>query len=143
MASRTPRSRLLRPAIMGSADGVTIVLGLLVSLAGQPHALFRAAVGASLAELVGMTAGEWLSDGEGGFGVALANGAAAFAACLLPGVPYLLITGPVALAASLALVAGAAAVIAVLRPEKGPLAWLQTFGILAAAAGLCYAASLL
>ena len=30
--------------------------------AGQPHALWHAALGAGLAELVGMTAGAWLSD---------------------------------------------------------------------------------
>jgi hypothetical protein len=45
------------------------------------------------------------------------------------------------MAVSLALVAEVASVIAVLRPEKGALAWLQAFGILAVAAALCWAAS--
>jgi hypothetical protein len=31
--------------VFGAADGVTIALGLLVSLTGQPHALFHAALG--------------------------------------------------------------------------------------------------
>jgi hypothetical protein len=132
---------LKRQVTFGAADGVTIILGLLVSLTGQPHALFRAALGAGLAELVGMTAGQWLSDGESGFGAALANGGAAFAACLIPALPYLAAKGWPAMAVSLALVAGVAGVISVLRPEKGVLAVVQTYGILLVAAGLCAAAS--
>ena len=52
---------LKAPVTFGAADGVTISLGLVVSLTGQPRALFYAALGAGLAELVGMTAGQWLS----------------------------------------------------------------------------------
>jgi VIT1/CCC1 family predicted Fe2+/Mn2+ transporter len=141
--SRDGRTRLMRPAIMGSADGVTIVLGLLVSLAGQPHVVFRAAAGAALAELVGMGAGQWLSDEQAGLRAALANGGAAFTACLLPAVPYLLLTGRPALAASLALVVLAATGISLLRPERGILAFATTYGILSAAAALCWAASLI
>ena len=43
------KSPLIRPMVFGAADGVTIVLGLLVSLTGQPHALFRATLGAAVA----------------------------------------------------------------------------------------------
>ena len=130
-------------ATFGAADGVTIVLGLLVSLTGMPHALFHAALGAGTAELVGMTAGQWLSDGESGFRVALANGGAACLACVMPALPYLAATGWPAMAASLVLVASVAGLISLLRPEHGVLAWVQTFGILAVAAGLCAAASLI
>lgn len=133
---------LKRAATFGAADGVTIVLGLLVSLTGQPHALFRAALGAGLAELVGMTAGQWLSDEKAGFAPAAANGAAAFAACTAPALPYLASTGWPAMAASLVLVAAVGALISILRPEKGALAAVTTFGILGAAALLCWAASL-
>lgn len=129
--------------VFGAADGVTIVLGLLISLTGQPHALFHAALGAGLAELVGMTAGAWLSDEKAGFAPALANGGTAFLACMIPALPYLALNGRPALAASLALVAGVAAVISVLRPEKGFLAVVQTYGILLGAAGLCWAASVI
>lgn len=134
--------RLKQAAVFGAADGVTIVLGLLVSLTGQPHALFRAALGAGVAELVGMTAGQWLSDGGSGFRVALANGGAACLACVLPALPYLAASGWPAMSASLVLVAAVAGIISLLRPEKGVLAWVQTFGVLLAAAGLCAAASL-
>jgi len=140
---RSRLAALKQPATFGAADGVTIVLGLLVSLTGQPHALFHAALGAGLAELVGMTAGQWLSDGESGFGIALANGGAAFAACVLPALPYLAAGGIGAMGASLGLVAATAAVICWLRPEKGLLAVVQTYGILLAAAVLCAAASVI
>jgi hypothetical protein len=127
---------------MGGADGLTIALGLIVSLAGTQRAMWHAALGAGLAELVGMTAGKWLSDPDAGFSVALANGGAAFAGCLLPALPALFMAGHAALGAELSLVAVVAAAISWLRPEKGVLAVVQTFGILAVAAGLCWAAGL-
>ena len=132
---------LRKQAVFGAADGVTIALGLVVSVSGHPDALVHAAIGAGLAELVGMTAGAWLSDSGEGFRPALANGAAAFLACALPAVPYLLAHGLVALLSSLLVVAVIAGVISWLRPEKGALAIVQTFGILLLAALLCWAAS--
>jgi hypothetical protein len=137
------RHPLIAPTVFGAADGVTIALGLIVSVTGMPHALFHAALGAGLAELVGMTAGQWLSDKESGFWVALANGGAACAACILPAVPYLAGSGPLIITASLALVALVAGVISALRPEGGIAGIVQTYGVLLAAAGLCAAASLL
>lgn len=140
----SPRTRLFkRQAVFGMSDGVAIILGLLVTLAGQPHALFRAALGAGLAEFVGMTAGEWLSDGESGFGAALVNGGTACAACLIPALPALAGKGIGVGATAIVLVAVVAAVISWLRPEKGVLAVAQTYGILLAAAGLCAAAGAL
>jgi len=144
--NRPPVARagiLRRQATFGASDGVTIVLGLLVSLTGQPHAMVRAAFAAGLAELVGMTAGQWLSDGESGFGAALMNGGAAFAACTIPALPYLAASNWAALATSLVLVAAVAGVISLLRPEKGLLALVQTYGILLVAAAVCAAASAL
>jgi hypothetical protein len=132
-----------KQAVFGGADGIVLAAGFVASLAGQPHALVRAATAAGLAEVVGMTAGSWLSDSQDGFWAALANGAAALAACVIPAVPYGVTSGTAALTASLVLVVVTAAVIAHLRPEKGLLAYVQTFGVLAAAAGLCYAAGLI
>lgn len=134
---------LKQPAVFGAADGVTIALGLLVTLTGQPHAMLRAAIGAGLAEFVGMTAGQWLSDSGGGFAAALANGGAACAACLVPALPALAGGGLPAVIASYVLVAAVAAGISLARPEKGILAVVQTYGILIAAAALCGAASLI
>lgn len=135
-------ARIKRQAVFGGADGLTLALGLIVSLSGQPHAIVHAALGAGIAELVGMTAGAWLSDASSGFGPALANGGAALAACVIPAVPYMAAGGAVALALSLVLVAAIAGIIAWLRPERGLLAVAQTFGVLVVAAGLCFAASL-
>ncbi len=138
-----PVTGIRQPVTFGAADGITVLLGLLVSLAGQPHALVKAAVGAGLAELVGMTAGQWLSDGDSGFRAALANGGAACAACITPALPFLAAAGPLAMGTSLALVVLTAAGITYLRPEHGLRAGAQTFGILAAAAALGWAASLI
>lgn len=134
-------SLLRKQGVFGAADGVVLALGLVVSLTGQPHALVHAAIGAGLAELVGMSAGCYLSDSGGGIWPALANGGAALGACVVPALPYLFAHGPAALIPSLALVAIAAGVISWLRPEKGLLAVVETYGILLLAAGLCFAAS--
>lgn len=141
--ARARHERFRAPVIMGGSDGLTIALGLIVSLSGQPHALIRAAVAAGVAELTGMTAGQWLSDSMSGFAPALANGAGALLACVLPAVPYVILRGSAALVTSLWLVLVVGAAIALLRPERGFLAVAQTFGVLVVAAGLCYAASLI
>jgi hypothetical protein len=128
-------------ATFGGADGVTIAVGLVVSLHNHPGAMFAAAAGAGLAELAGMTGGAWLA-GQGKL-PALANGAAAAGACMLPAVPYLIGSGLAALAAAVVIAVAVGTAIAWLRPEKGLLAVVQTFGVLAAAAALCWGASLL
>jgi hypothetical protein len=137
------RSEAGRQAVFGGADGVVLAAGFVASFTDEPHSLVKAAVAAGLAELVGMTAGCWLSDSGGGFWPALANGGGAFAACVLPALPCLGASGAWALIPSVALVAAVAGVIAWLRPEKGALAVVQTFGVLLVAAGLCYAAGLI
>ena len=134
---------LRKQAVFGAADGLTLALGLVVSLTGHPNALVHAAIGAGLAEFVGMSAGCYLSDAGGGYWAALANGGAALAACVIPAIPYVPAHGLAALLPSLALVAVVAGVISWLRPEKGLLAVAQTYGILAAAAILCFGASFL
>jgi hypothetical protein len=134
---------LKREAVFGGADGLTAAVGLIVSLAGQPHAMWRAALGVGLAGMVGMTAGKWLSDESAGFAVALANGTAAMAACIVPALPALAGGGVAVLAAELVLVTAVAGVISLLRPEKGVLAVVQTYGVLVVAAGLVMAAGAL
>lgn len=137
------RGLVTRQAAFGAADGVVLAVGFVASFSGDPHALVRAAVAAGLAELVGMTAGSWLSDSGSGFVPALANGAAALAGCVIPAVPYMAAGGAVAVAVSLVLVVGVAGAIAWLRPQKGIVAIVQTYGVLAAAAVLCWAAGLI
>jgi hypothetical protein len=150
MAGRPPAARargsllaLRQPVTFGAADGLTVLVGLLISLAGDPHALLRAAVGAGVAELVGMSAGQYLSDEAAGPAPAIANGSASLTACLLPALPFLWLAGTAAIAASAALVAGVATLITITRPEHGLRAFAMTFGILALAAALCWAATLI
>lgn len=141
--ARARHERFRSPLVFGGADGLTIALGLIVSLSGHPHDLVRAAVAAGVAELTGMTAGQWLSDSKSGFFPALANGGGALVACVAPALPYLFLAGAVAFVTSLWLVLIAAGAIAWLRPERGIRAVATTFGVLVVAAGLCYAASLI
>ena len=140
------RSPLLRPAVLGSADGLTIVLGLIVGLAVShqaPSAVWHAAVAGGLAELVGMAAALWLSEADSGFWVALTCGVASCAACVVPAAPYAVAGGFAALLAALVLVAVAAAAISWLRPERGVLAAVQTYGVLLVAAVLTGAVALI
>ena len=139
----TSGERTRAQLVFGAADGVTLGLGLIVGLMATPHALVHGAASAGLAELPGMAAGAWLANKQAGLIPAAANGLAAFAACLIPALPYLFLSGAVALAVAVALVVAVAAVVAWLRPEHGLAAVGQTFGVLAAAAVLCYAASLI
>jgi hypothetical protein len=133
---------LKKQAVFGAADGVAAVIGL-VALTGQPHALVKAAIGVGLAELVGMTAGAWLSadEGETGFWHALANGAAAFACVTVPAVPFVFLRGWPAVAASLCVIVAIGAGISVLRTERGWPAVAKTYGVLAVAAVVCVAAA--
>jgi hypothetical protein len=130
--------------ILGAADGLTIVLGLLMGLRHHQSAIFDAAQSAGLAELVGMAAALWLSSSRSfkNFLAAMACGVTTALACVIPAVPYLYSTGWTALGSSLALLAGLAAIVCWVRTEKGWLAVLETYGVLSAAGVLCYLASL-
>lgn len=134
-------NRFRQPVTFGSADGLIVAIGVIISLAGEPHALIRACLGAAIAEMVGMASGAYLSDERAGYPPALANGGSAFAACLLPALPYTVLSGSAAAATSAVVVVLVAASIALLRPEKGALAFAQTGAILTAAALLCWAAT--
>lgn len=133
--------KLKKHAVFGAADGVAAVIGL-VALVGQPHALFKAAIGVALAELVGMTAGAWLSADEGtGFWHALANGGAAFVTVTAPAVPFAFLGGWEALVCALVIIASIGAVISWLRTERGVAAVSKTYGVLVVAAVVCVAAA--
>ena len=136
---RVPR----KAAVLGGADGLTLIIGLVCGLARDPHALVRAAIAGGLAEFTGMSAAVWLSDDAGGFWAALSCGTATLAACVLPAVAYAFTSGAAALITSLTVTAVIAAGIARLRPERGVLAAAQTYGVLTVAALLCFAASLI
>jgi hypothetical protein len=134
--ARQPARQL---AVFGAVDGLTMFLGLTLGLIvsrQSPGAVWHAALGGAAGELVGMTAGQHLSDPVSGWFAALACGVAGGMACVLPAFPYLILTGTTAFGMALGIAAVVAGVIAWLRPERGLAAVARTFGILAAAGAL-------
>jgi hypothetical protein len=128
--------------VLGAADGVTIALGLLMSLRLHQPAILHAALGAGLAELVGMSAALWLSD-SGRFWPAVLCGTATAVACIAPAVPYIWLTGWVPLVCALLIAIAIGAVIVWLRPDVGLRSVAETYGVLAVTAVLCFGVSYL
>lgn len=136
----------MKAGLFGAVDGMSAFIGILAGLvvAHQPaSAVWWAALSCSLAELVGMTSGQYQSDTRSGWGAALACGATSMAGCVVPAIPYLVLTGPLALVLSIFLVVVECSLIAWLRPEKGWRAWLQTFGLTALVAVVCAVAAVI
>lgn len=129
------RATLLRPAVFGTFDGLTAVLGVLLSLHGHPGWVLPSALGLAVAEGVGMAAGEWLSDSQAGLAAPGVIGAATAAGSLLPAIPFALLPGGWAVAGSaLVLVVLGTGIAAVRARERGwPRALAETFGVLTAA----------
>jgi VIT1/CCC1 family predicted Fe2+/Mn2+ transporter len=126
-------------AILGAADGLTIVVALLF---GMTPAIFHAAVSAGIGEFVGMGAALWLTN-KRQILAALLCGLATLLACVVPAIPFALSGGALALSISLCLAVSTGAIVCWLRPEKGLMAVAETYGVLAAAALLCYGSSFL
>jgi hypothetical protein len=120
-------------ATFGMVDGLIVVTGLILGLVvarQAPAAVWHAALAGAAGELVGMSAGQHLSDPDSGWRPALACGTAGGIACVLPALPYLAWHGTAALAAALTVAAMVAAVVTWLRPERGMAAVIRTYGIL-------------
>lgn len=125
-------SPLLRPSIFGAYDGLTVVLGVLLSLTGHPELVFPTALGVAIAEGVGMTAGEWLSNDQSTPLIAGVMGGAVLIGGVAPAVPWLWLRGWPALVLSVVILVGIGAVIAWLRNDRGSaLALVETYGVLA------------
>jgi VIT1/CCC1 family predicted Fe2+/Mn2+ transporter len=134
------RADLKRVAVFGSVDGLGLYLGIVAGLIvahQQPSAVWVAAVSGGTAELISMANAQRLSDRKSGVTAALVVGAASFAGCVTPAVPYAAWHGPWALTASLLLAVVVAGVISWLRPEKGVLAVVETYALLAVTAVAC------
>jgi len=126
----------LQLTIFGCIDGLVIFLGLTIGLivAHQSQvAVWHAALGGAGGELVGMTAGQHLSDPESGWSTALLCGVSSAVACLLPAIPYVTMTHNYAIIISLVVAVVIAGVIARMRPEHGMSAVVRTYGIIIAA----------
>lgn len=139
------RADLTRVAVMGAADGLGIVLGLIAGLIVShqpPHAVWAAALSGGIAEFFSMANAQRISDSRSGWLPPLAIGAASLAGCALPAVPYALTAGTAALTAALIACAAAAAVITWIRPEHGLAAIAETFGLLLITGAACGAIGL-
>lgn len=119
-------------AIFGSFDGITVTLGILFSLTGNPLVIFSAILGVAAAEGVGMAAGEWLSESDNGFGAAITIGAATALGSVLPALPFLFTSGALALGLAFSIIALIGVVITALRYKERGLwrALLETYGVM-------------
>jgi VIT1/CCC1 family predicted Fe2+/Mn2+ transporter len=133
------------PAIFGTFDGITSLLGVLLGLAGHPALVLPAAVGVGTAEAVGMAAGQWQSESDDGLGAAAVIGAATGAGCIAPALPYAVMHGAAAASTSAALILGITAAIGYARANAGRRlrSTVQSCAILAAVAAVVLAVHLL
>lgn len=130
----------------GAADGLTLILGLMLGLAisKQPNiAVWHAALAGGVAEFGGMALGQYWSDPEQDKVAAVANGGAGCFAILLAGAPFAVMAGYTALGVAAVIVTALALAITWLREETGWLAASHTFGLLLAAGGLSAASGLI
>jgi VIT1/CCC1 family predicted Fe2+/Mn2+ transporter len=122
-----------RLAVFGSIDGLTmfygITAGLIVAHQGAAAA-WHGALGGAAGELIGMSVGQYESDRQAGKKVAVVCGLAGALACLLPAVPYALVSGWVALIPALLISLLVGAVVCWLRPERGLRAVTRTYLVL-------------
>lgn len=129
------------PAVFGFADGTVCAMGIIAGLAithQDARAIWTAAFSAGLAEFAGMAAGQYQSAPEDGKLAALICGLASTAGAVLPAVPYLITGGAPALACAIVVALLLCACIAYLRPDhQGSRAYVQSYGVMAAAIGLC------
>jgi hypothetical protein len=133
----------IRETTFGSFDGCTSVLGIIAAVGvTHQHALLLAAVGLAVSSGVGMAGGEWLSDNGKSRTAAVTIGAATSLGTVLPVIPFLLLSGTVALIVGILTVLAIGAAISVARGNAAK-DWAQTFLILALASGASVLTALL
>lgn len=132
-------------AIFGTFDGATSAVGVVGAsvIAGSSRGLIVAAVGLAVASMVGMGAGQWLSDARsaGKMRRAVVMAAATLLGTVVPALPFFLGGGrtlDVVVSAGLTLTLGG--VIAELRPGARVVSLAQTFAILLLASTLAVGA---
>jgi VIT1/CCC1 family predicted Fe2+/Mn2+ transporter len=139
--------KISRPAlIMGLADGMTTGAGLVLgmSVAHQVRAaIWLAGLSGGLAAFPGMASGRYQSEPADGYlGAAVCGLSTTFGSVLVV-LPFVVAAGTAAVVAALCITAVLCAVVAVLREQSGWRAWALSYGITAAAAGLCVLGALL
>ena len=87
-------------AILGSADGVSSVAGVIAggtgATVGHPQ-LGATALGYALAGCISMAGGEWLSEGRTDWSAVAAMATGSFLGAALPALPLLLVSGTAAM----------------------------------------------
>jgi VIT1/CCC1 family predicted Fe2+/Mn2+ transporter len=127
------RHPLARPAIMGLADGMMSLLGVILYLLGHQSIIFPAALMGGISSAISMAGSEWLSDSDNGLGASCVMGGATGLGAILPALPYAIWAGPLAIAESMIICVLIGIVVAALRPRRGfGMALTETFGILLA-----------
>jgi hypothetical protein len=124
------------PLVFGMVDGSTLVLGLFLGeLVSRQSgsALWHAALGGGLAELGGMSLGQYWASPEDGKLSAATNGVACALTATIAGLPFALLSRSPATIVSASLIVAEAIAICLLREETGKLAIARTFGLLLAA----------
>lgn len=140
------RGRRAGAVVFGAADGLTLILGLVLGLAvsRQPDsAVWHAALSGGVAELGGMALGQYWSDPGKDKVSAACNGLAGMTCIIVSGLPFAFLSGGPAVVVSSLVITVFGAAIAWLRAEPGWLAVVHTFGLLLAAAVLSAAANLI
>lgn len=137
------------PLVFGMTDGAVLVLGLYLGLVismQSSNALWHAALGGGLAELGGMSLGQyWAQPGIGKLAAGL-NGAGCAATtivCGLPFAPFLLLSRSAAIGVSAVIMFLSAVIICFLREERGWAAISHTFGLLIIAGAMSGASGLI
>lgn len=129
--------------VFGSADGLTVAMGITVgcALSGHWDAIWAGAFSAGLAEFPGMASGRYQSAPQDGLAPALANGLAACVCATLPAVPFLFLPRQAAVAVAVAIGMCVCAFTATVGPGRGWRALARSYGITLAAVALVVAGS--
>ncbi|MFJ5532511.1 VIT1/CCC1 transporter family protein [Streptomyces sp. NPDC093261] len=140
--------RLANPVVFGILDGLTTLLGVLLSEARYPGLILHTAIAVSVAGAVGMGFGQWLSSAEGHLlrvAKALAIGASTACGSILPALPYAALPLGWARPASAAIFLALGCLISLVRAGECGFkrSAAETFGAMAAVFIAVYASQLL
>jgi VIT1/CCC1 family predicted Fe2+/Mn2+ transporter len=133
-------------AVFGGFDGLVSTVGVIVAALVAGHGgilLVKVAVGLAVASALSMAGGDW--EAYGSRRRATVMGLATVVGCVLPILPFVVLHGAQASAGCVIVCLLVAAVISLMRARRVHLvrALLQTYGILAVAAGATVAVAVI
>jgi hypothetical protein len=142
MTAHAP-GKLAAPAIFGSFDGMSSLIGVVIYLLlSHPSVIFPAALSGAVTSAVSMGGGEYLCDSDNGLAASLVMALATFAGALAPAIPFAFSQGAAAEAECGIICACVITAVAALRPNRGPgLAVTETAGLFLACAAVAVACS--